>query len=167
MPFSEVKFRTLLDYRLYLLSDTRATVDSYDRKIMSTKRKAMHHPMYNHEVFDGSEPVYAMKFLGIFAHHCDREQVHEGMACELFANTLKGDAQHEYTRNHQHERSLAPGLVHWSWACHWVFDKLCYSPSSPQSYRRSREPAAKYRTINPVLLQGTSEQVQASWWSIW
>ena len=60
-----------------------------------------------------------MRFIGIFAHHCNREQVHGGMAVELFANTLRGDAQHEYMRNHQHERSLAPGFTHWPGACHW------------------------------------------------
>lgn len=52
--------------------------------------------MYNREAFDGTEPACAMRFLGIFTHHCDREQVHEVMAFELFANALKGDAQHNY-----------------------------------------------------------------------
>ena len=29
------------------------------------------------------------------------------------------DAQQEYMRNHQHERSLAPGFTNWPGACHW------------------------------------------------
>ena len=72
IPFSDVRFRVLLDYRLYRFSDMRDTVDSHYRRVMSTRRKAMHDMMYNHEPFDASEPVYAMRFLGIFAHHCDR-----------------------------------------------------------------------------------------------
>ncbi len=59
---------------------------------MSAKRKAMYHRMYDHAAFDGSEPVYAMRFLAIFAHYCDREQVHESMTVDLFSSALKGDA---------------------------------------------------------------------------
>ncbi len=40
------------------------------------------------------------------------------MAVDFFANALKGDAQHEYMRNHQHERSLAPGFTSWPGAWH-------------------------------------------------
>ena len=119
MPFPDVRFRTLLDYRLYRLADMRDDVDSYDRKMMSTKRKVMYHRMYNHEIFDGSKQVYAMRFFGIFALHCDRERVREGMGFNQFSNALKGDAQHEYMRNHQHERFLAPVFTNWPGTCHW------------------------------------------------
>ena len=73
---------------------------------MSTKRKAMYHRMHNHEAFDGIEPEYAMRFLGIFARHRDRVQAHEGMAVELFANASNGGAQNEYMSNYQHKRFL-------------------------------------------------------------
>ncbi len=74
--FPDARFRALLDYRLYRLADTKESVDSYDQRAMSTKRKAMYHKMHDHEAFDGTKPVYAMSFLAIFAHYCDREQVH-------------------------------------------------------------------------------------------
>ncbi len=34
--------------------------------------------MYNYEAFDGSESVYAIRFLAIFAHHGDREKGMKG-----------------------------------------------------------------------------------------
>ena len=43
IPFPDVRFRALLDYRLYRLADVREDVDSYDRKMMSAKKKAMYH----------------------------------------------------------------------------------------------------------------------------
>ena len=117
LPFPGIRFRALMDYRLYHLEGTRPTMTPQDRKSMSSKKKSLYHSMRNHEKFDGSELVYAMRFLAIFAHNCDQELIHEGMALELFSKTLKGEAQHEFMRNHQHNRSVAPGLKQWPGAC--------------------------------------------------
>ena len=77
----------------------------------------MYYRMHNHEAFDSSEPVYAMRFLAIFADYCYQELIHEDMALELVSNSLKGEAQHEFIQNNQHDRSVEPGFKHWPLVC--------------------------------------------------
>ena len=87
-----------MNYRIYRLLDTNSRKGRSVSKHLGLQSYRFV-KLFQKRLFNGSNLLDVIEFLSSFKKHCDQNDVSEGIAVELFPETLQGNALSHFKRN--------------------------------------------------------------------